>query len=172
MKYEYSASKHGILTDIQAVVVGKELAKIEKAKGAIKTGFVIEAARPQTSHLHQFFTWNKDKAAEKCWKDEAQKLIQSVIITSVERDAEDLEPVRAFVSVSSHDGEKRFRGRAYISTTRAVNDPEYTRQVLQEAFDELTSWKARYEKWKEFTSLFRGVIKELDGVGEKLGATS
>lgn len=164
MKYEYAASECGVLTDGQAAAVGKELTKIEKLKGCIAPPVVVEAAKPQSSRLHKYFTWEDNKAAEAHRLWEARMLIRSVVIIQVVKPHEEPRTVRAFVSVHSNAKEKGFEGRAYISTVKAFADTDYKSQVLQEALNEFTSLKKKYETLKEFSDVFDAI----DEVVEKL----
>lgn len=165
MKYEYAANDHGILTDAQALIVGKELMKLEKAKGCITPESIVEKARSQSSPMHQYFTWDDTKAAEKQRLHEARQVIRSVIILPVESKTENVKTVRAFVSVSSTENEARFKGRGYISMTRAMSDEEYKRQLLQDALNEANSWKTRFDTLKDFLS---EVFAAIDRVEEGL----
>lgn len=157
MKYEYAATENGILTDAQAVVVGKALTKIEKQKGCVAPRYVVDEGRDSSSELHQFFTWDQAKAAELHRLEEARRLIRSVSIIQISRPQSQPKVVRAFVSVHSSEREKRFEGRAYISTVKALSDADYKAQVLQEALQEFTSLRKKYENLKELADIFAAI---------------
>ena len=157
MRYKYEAAENGVLNDAQAKVVGKELTRIERAEGCITPESVVTAAGDESSPMHEHFTWEDDEAARMYRLEEARRLIRSVKVTIINREAP---PVRAFVSVSSSDGERRFSGRGYMSTRRALSSEEYRTQVLQTAHSELMSWKRRYEHLREFSE----VLGAIEGV--------
>lgn len=157
MKYEYSANPSGTLSHAQAVIVGKELTKIEKQYGCIRPETVWKKARSASSGLHSFFVWDVKRAAERHWVEEARRLIRSVIIVPIEKEPMKEGTVRAFVNVSSNDKERRFKGRAYISMPRALSDPEYTQQLLQDALNEANQFRVRYEHLKALSKIIEAI---------------
>lgn len=151
--YTYVPATNGRLNKDTANIVGAELRRIEAKYGAIKPDSVVKEARPSTSKLHGYFTWDNTAAADQWRTHEARELIRSVHIV-VEGDEEnEKEPVRAFVNVRAHDGEAKFEGNAYISSVRAFSDQAYSQQVIDLAYNELISWKERYEHLKEFSQV-------------------
>lgn len=157
MKYEYSASESGILSHAQAVIVGKELTKIEKQYGCIQPKTVWKKARSASSGLHSFFVWDVNRAAESHWLDQARRLIRSVTIIPIQKEPMKEGIVRAFVNVSSNDKERRFKGRAYISMPRALSDPEYTQQLLQDALNEANQFRMKYEHLKALSKIIKAI---------------
>ena len=154
-EYTFAAADNGVLTDNQAQFVGPELLRIKREREVVKASIVVDTARPQDALLHSFFTWDDGKAAELYREDEARHLIRSVLIIKVGQ--EEIEPVRAFVSVRAVRGEKRFEGQGYITTLQAVSEPKYRDQVLEEARKELVGWRKRYVALKEFAAVFSAI---------------
>lgn len=159
MKYEYAASECGVLSSTAAVTVGKILTQIEQRDGCILPKKIIEEAKPKTSPLHKYLTWDDSIAAEKQRLHEARMIIRSVIIVQVEDVADDVRTVRAFVNVRSTEKETRFKGKGYISTVEAMSDVGYRAQILQDALNDANAFKARYEAYKELSDIFAGIKK-------------
>lgn len=141
----------------QAVTVGKQLARIEKREGAIKPDSVVSHARPESSPLHEFFTWDDTAAAEKCRLDEASRLVRSVRIVRVDMPVDEQPIIRAFVNVRSSDAEQRFEGSGYISFGRSQTVESYREQVLAAAKAELQGWARRYKDLKEFSAVYAAI---------------
>lgn len=141
----------------QAVTVGEQLARIEKREGAIKPASVVSHARPESSPLHEFFTWDDTAAAEKCRLDEASRLVRSVRIVRVDMPVDEQPIIRAFVNVRSSDEEQRFEGSGYISFGRSQTVESYREQVLAAAKAELQGWARRYKDLKEFSAVYAAI---------------
>jgi hypothetical protein len=156
-KVHYAANPSGVLANSEAELVGRELVRIEKKHGAILPEKVVDEARPDQAKLHPYFTWDDEKAAELYRRDEARGLIRSVVIIRPDTEDEEPEPIRAFVNVHSKEDEKSFEGKAYISIGRAMNDDSYKQQVVEKAYQELVSWKRRYENLKQFSQVFNAI---------------
>ena len=159
-KFTYVPMPGGILNKTQAVIVGKELQKISKAKGAITPENMVDEARPEKSPLHSFFTWDDSEAAELFRQQEARRVIRSVRIIRVDMPAAEQSVVRAFLNVVASDTETEFEGQAYIPMARVQKSPVYEQQVLTRAKDELRAWTERYQDYKQY---FGVLVKEVIG---------
>lgn len=163
MKTQFAANDKGVLTDAGALVVGKELSKLERKYGAITPELVVKEAEPEDSVLHKYFQWDDTKAAEAWRLSQARQIIRSVIVISAKTEASEPQFVRAFVNVNSVEGEDRFSGRVYRSTVRALKEDAYRSQVLEKAYQELVAWQTRYKHLEEFTAIINA-IEELEVV--------
>lgn len=161
-----------------AQAVGEELERIKTAHGGVTARLVVETAAAKASVLHTYFEWDDSRAADAYRLDQAGHLIRCVAVT-IDEDAAPAQPskvavsegadtgqpalrasqVRAFVPVSTPKGE-----RVYLSTTEALGDPEYRRQVLTQAHHDLGALVRKYRELKELA----GVIEAIDRVGDLL----
>jgi len=157
-KREFFAPTAGSgLNKTQAEKVGSTLKQIEKRNGAIKAELVVDHARPESSPLHEFFTWDDTAAAEKCRLDEASKLIRSIRIIKSDMPMAEQPVIRAFVNVTASDDEERFEGKGYISFARSQTVESYRDQVLASAKAELQSWARRYKDLQEFAAVYAAI---------------
>lgn len=131
---------------VDAQTVGETLEEIEARHGALRPGYVVEEARPETSALHPLFEWDNDAAAEKFRLHQARQVISSVVVKQVDN-REVQHPIHAFVNISQ-DG-----GRQYVSTVAAMSDDEKRRIILQKAKDDLMTWRLKYQALNEFAEL-------------------
>jgi hypothetical protein len=155
---EYFAPVNGSkINKSQAEVIGKALKRIEKRDGAIKPDRIVDHARPESSPLHTFFTWDDSAAAEKYRLDEASRLVRSVRIVRVDMPAAEQPIIRAFVNVRASDEETKFEGNAYISFARSQTVESYRDQVLASAKAELQSWARRYKDLQEFAAVYAAI---------------
>lgn len=136
----------------QMRVVSRELSAIAARRECIKPQFVVDAARPVDSPLHPFFTWDDARAGDLWREREARELIRSVRIV---RDGKE-EPIelRKYINVSARAGESRFRGSAYLDADEIRKDDEYRMQAINDALAELKIWRAKYDDFKEFFSVY------------------
>jgi hypothetical protein len=145
------------LNKTQAEKVGATLKQIEKKNGAIKPDIVVDHARPESSPLHEFFTWDDTAAAEKCRLDEASRLIRSIRIIKPDMPTAEQPIIRAFVNVKASDDERSFEGKGYISFARSQTVESYRDQVLANAKSELQSWARRYKDLQEFSAVYAAI---------------
>lgn len=145
------------LNKTQAEKVGATLKQIEKKNGAIKPDIVVDHARPESSPLHEFFTWDDTAAAEKCRLDEASRLIRSIRIIKPDMPTAEQPIIRAFVNVKASDDERNFEGKGYISFARSQTVESYRDQVLANAKSELQSWARRYKDLQEFSAVYAAI---------------
>lgn len=160
----FAPTPGGVLNSTQAITVGEELQNIEKKHGAIKPELVVAEAKPKSSPLHEFFTWDDSEAAIQWRLDQARQVVRSVRIIHDDTPAAEQPMIRAFVSVKAADTDK-FDGTGYISTTRAMKIGFYHDQVLAAAKNELEQWRRRYSDLKEFGNLYVAIDKALETVG-------
>jgi len=143
-KFEW---KQNSRVKLPAKVVGKELERLEKKYGKLTKEIVVKEAKQKTNPLHNEFEWDDKKAAYEHRLSQARYIIRSLTVTIIE--AEDQEPVRAFVSIVP-EGEKKPQ---YASTINVMSQEEYIKQVLDRAKQELKDWADRYKHLKEFAEL-------------------
>ena len=119
--------------------------------GMVLPEVVVDAARPESSPLHKYFTWEDTEAAEKWRIHEARNLLR----VTVEYIGTDKNPVRVFVSLTN---DREDEG-GYRVTADVMDDAELYRMMLQDALDELESFRRKYERIKELRAIFREAKK-------------
>lgn len=140
---------NGIIAKSELQVVVRELNRIEKRDGALHPESVVDEARPESSPLHGFFTWNNNEAAELYRRWEARKLIQSVRI--IYEGKKDGTVVRAYVSLIVNDE------RGYYGMARVLSSSDLRAQLLETALKEAESWMTRYEHLKELSEIVQAI---------------
>ena len=144
----------------QAQAAGEVFTDLLERHGAVKAELVLDAGRPENSPIHAYFTWDDGEAAEKHRISEAQTLIRSVRVIRDDMPAQEQPAVRYLLSVEATEGETRFEGKAYLPLPDIKNNPEYRRQVLQDALSEFRSLQRKYRDLEaELGQIFKAVTK-------------
>lgn len=146
----------------QSKIVASELRKIEQEYSVITPAIVVERAAPPRNPLHGYFEWDDSVAAEQYRLWQARQLIAKVYI--VPSDAPASEPVRAFVNVYDETDNEDFAGadQGYVWTPGLDSKPNYKRQVLAYAQQQLMLWRKKFGAYKEFF----GVVREIDSLSK------
>lgn len=147
------AWRPGSRVSIDADKAGRELARIEQAEGELTPAAVLGRARSANSSLHAHFEWDDSKAAEQHRLTQAGELIRSITVDITRSNIEPPKPTRAFVSV------ERKGERTYVGVQTAMSDADLRRQVLERAWSELASFRARYADLKELAGVFAAMDK-------------
>lgn len=125
-----------------------------KSGGILKPADVVDDARPVDAVLHPAFEWDDAVAAERHREDQARLLIRSVRVIIAERP--DDGPRRTYVHVETQDDS------AYVTTARALSEPELRAQVISKAKADLASFRARYRDLTELSEIFAAIDKVLE----------
>lgn len=140
---------------ISAQIAGDELERIrQKYNGRLLSAHIVTEAKDKESPLHPEFEWNDKKAAHFYRLDQAGSIIRNIVVVNVAANGEQ-QTVRAFVNVEQDDQ------RHYTSISMAMGDDELRKQIIEQAWKELVSWRERYKELVEFAKLF-AVIEEID----------
>ncbi len=107
---------------------------------------VVDFARDDSTALHAYFDWDDTEAARKWRIEQARHVIRMI----VEVIAQDLPPVRAFVSLTTD----RNAGGGYRSVRDVLADDRLREQMLQDALSEFKLFRAKYEGLKELRRLW------------------
>lgn len=99
---------------ITAEMVNNELERIRGKYGAITSTLIVEESRDPRAVLHKCFTWNDEQAAEYYRRQEASRLIRSVVLTKWEKQEE----TTVFVLTKKDDQ------RQYVPIFEVQRDPE------------------------------------------------
>lgn len=134
-----------------------ELMRLYERDRELTAGSVVEAARDETSPLHNRFEWDDTIAAEKYREDQARELIRSIRVT-VDRPDGGSVNVRAFVNVDPDPNGKRI----YLPTYVAMADPVRREIVLSRARTELNTWVNRYRTLNEAAELLATAAEAIE----------
>lgn len=146
--------------DGDAEKIGAALEEIEDQHGRLEPEVVVAAASDESSPLHDYFTWEDHKAAQKQRKREARKLIRSVVVKTVDNE-EPEGPTRAFVNVQDTDG------RGYESTTVAMRSESKRDQVLRRFREKIHALRTQFGHLEEFAELMQS-LSEAEERAEEL----
>jgi hypothetical protein len=163
--FQFRAGCH-LRGDAQAV--GERLEAIRHSRQLLTPSVVLDDASNPGSPLHAFFEWDDTVAANRYRVDQAGHLIRSIQVTFVDVEqapSRQIElagvqsdqkstanPVRAFVSIRSDDGDP-----SYVSTMQAMSDPAMRTQVLKQAHDELAAVGRKYRELSELSQVFQAI---------------
>jgi len=151
----------------QIDVIARELSKIERAEGSVRVTRVLELAREKDHPLHPFvFALSDREAAEQHRLDVVRRMCRAVrVIWKDDAGAEKANlPMLVSVRVQSsterdEDAESELIERAYISSERAMADPEQKQALLDEAIRQAEYWKDRYRTLSELAPVFHAISR-------------
>lgn len=124
--------------ELDAQKTGEALEKLRnKHGGEFQAEDVVAAAQSNRHPLHKAFEWDDEIAGPKYREEQAKLLVRSVVV-KVET-SEGSEPARAFVKVRSEND-----GNGMSSIEAAMSDPDSRDYVLQQALNQLRSWRRKW----------------------------
>ena len=136
----------------------KKETQIEKASKFLRAYFpsreftareVLEAAKPKSSPIHDYFDWEDGEAAEKWRLHQARILICSI---EVEIDGS---AVREYVSPVYVEEDKK----VYMSAEKAMRVEDIWNQVLIYAMRDAKTFVAKYSHLKELRSVTKSILE-------------
>lgn len=143
--------RSGSRISIDPQKAGEALANLQRGRNELlEAEAIVSAARDETSVLHPHFEWDDAVAAEAFRCDQARELVRSLTI-DISRSNLESKPVRAFVNVDVG------QDRGYVSTMTAMSSETLRKQVLERAFAELESWRARHAELTELARIFAAI---------------
>lgn len=162
MKKEKIESKQKSRFSTKDAKIIKRFLEEKFPEGFVDAKQVLEYARPRNSPIHKYFDWDDRTAAEKYRLQQAQKLIQCVVVEINNKE------IRKYVSpvVVNAEGDK-----AYVEIETARRTPDIWHQVLAKALQEAGFWRQRYLNLKELSSVHVAIERaqkklKKQGVGE------
>ena len=132
----------------------KNVEVIQKLKGIARSNHgmlmpedVVLAARPTSSVLHSYFTWDNTEAAEKCRLQEARQLINVCVeYIGTENDGKE---TRVFVSLRDDRKEGGYRTLDVVLTDKSLRE-----SLLDDSLEEMAYFKSKYQSLKELAEVF------------------
>lgn len=123
----------------------------EQSGGVLLPSSVVDAARPKSSPLNPYFTWDNTRAARAYRIWQARQLI-SVSVSVIA--GSDSEPERIWVSLKSDREEGGYR-----SLVTVLNDREMRAELLKDAMEDMTYFEEKYNRLNELAELFSAIKK-------------
>ena len=131
---------------------------IEKHRGILTPKQLVAAARPNDSPLHQYFTWDNTKAAERWRIYEAGRVLR-VCVEWLPQDKSGPVRVTAHLTSDTTGG--------YRALTTILSDTEMRKQLLADAMADIKVFQQKYEKLHELAVVFRAIKKVSQRQGKK-----
>jgi len=130
MKYQYrrGGANYG---KVPAGIAARELERIRKESGRLRTEDVVRAARPGKAPLHPIiFDCNVDEAAEKHYLWNARMLVRNIVVIR----SEGAEPEPLFVHVVlESEGEEGTKDQYYQSSRIIIESPTEMQAALDQS---------------------------------------
>jgi hypothetical protein len=146
---------------VPATEVGKVIRKLERKHGECHPAMLVEEARSEDSPIHDVFgdLWDDAIAAERQRVEYARRIIRSVRIVKANRP----QPGPAFVHLRRMEEDEAHNG--YVSTDRALSDPDMRERVLNDALRQLEGLEHRYRTLGELAPVWDAVqrVKRVNG---------
>lgn len=134
----------GFYKDIDPQAVADEIISI----GASATpNEILDKARDEGTELHKCFQWDDTIAAEKFRLQQARQVVSFLVIRE-EKVPEDRPEIRFFYKTDmAHSG-------GYKQTRLIVQQEDEYKKLLEQAWRELKTFKAKYSCLKELQEIF------------------
>lgn len=139
------------MTNPQVIAELRRIAEVHG--GQLKPSAVVQLAANEESPLHGYFDWSDTEAAHKWRLHQARQLIR----VSVEMIGPKESPTmtRVFVSLTPD----RSDDTGYRVLTDVMSDPDYRKQLLADALDEMNRFEKKYQELKELAGVFSAMRK-------------
>ena len=147
MKY---GAKRGLPGGVSPQIAGEHIETIRKKVGYITPEMLVLKSKAKSSPLHDCFTWDDKEAGKKQRVNEARYLLRMVTV-EIETDEDEFTVTRAFVSVSE--------STEYQTIATVMGDEDMRSQLLQQALQELRSFKQKYAQLRELATVFAAIDK-------------
>lgn len=125
---------------------------IEDQGGELTPDEVVRDAITKSSPLHPNFEWDDTVAAHLHRRQTARTLLGAIVVVEVSSQPVN-HPVRAFVNIHDRENQKQY----YTTVIVAMSDGEKKRQVLEQAWQKLESWRDRYKDLQEFSQIIQQI---------------
>lgn len=104
---------------VLAQAAAQRLRELEvQSDGNLQPSAVVQDAKKESSPLHSFFDWNKDRAAEAHWLDQARKLIRCFRYIST------IETTKVSVPYYVRNPKVESHVQGYLATSTLISEPE------------------------------------------------
>lgn len=156
-KYSY---RRGFNFKVSAQVVGETLEELAQT-GELTSARLLDVSRPEDAPTHNLFEWNDSVAAERYRLQQATVAINSVEVQIVNEETATAIPQAAFVNVIS---KAPARSGVFTPIDIALSDENMRSTLLQNALNELRSFRRKYSQLSELSNVF----SELNRIEEEV----
>lgn len=144
--------KCGFKANVKAEDAGKVFEELEATEEGLTAKSLVKASRSKDAPLHKAFEWDNKIAGEKWREQQARVLINHLVIRR--EDVEEVEPVRAFVTISQESSN-------YENIHSVLRDSVKSTSYFEMGMKMLNDFKRRFGDMQEFAE----VIAEIDKLG-------
>lgn len=120
--------------------IEKELRALHSRDGVLTCEAVVKEARAKSSPLHDYFTWDDSRAAERYRLIEAGRLIATVRIEYTPKKATQVVYAPAFIPTGTNSEGKR----EYFPVEEVTRNEFLQQKALADARSEMEGTRARY----------------------------
>lgn len=132
-----------------AEVAGAICQQLSESEAGLSPTTLLDASREPNAPLHGEFEWRDDVAAEKYRLNQAQRLIQNIVITTKRQDGSDVSD-RSFVLKPGGTSQ-------YTPIQSALSREDWKDFLLETARCELKAFSAKYRRLKELSSVTEAI---------------
>jgi len=152
MKVEF---KNGAVMKGDAVDIYRELEEIRiKNDGELERHLIVEAAKEESSHLHQEFEWDDEVAAAMQRMTKAGDIIRCLVIIDDKNMVTRCYQTTENVTVENNQVKKK---TVYKTIEDVMKEPADREALLCRAERELCSFRKKYEVLTELTKVFDSI---------------
>ncbi len=134
-----------------------ELERIQIEHGTLRPQDVVDAARPDASPLHPYFTWDDEKAGDQLRIMQARRVIATVRVTILSNPKKVVR-VRSYHSLTSD----RISGHGYRPLSSIMSDDQRRAELLATALRELLAFRKRYRDLSELAPVLEAIDVALE----------
>jgi hypothetical protein len=139
----------------------KVYAELSNLPGAKVPRRIWQAAENPDMEMHKCFTWDREKAVEKCWDQEARMMCNHLVVSVERQNTDPANPeyltINAFVSLPTDDGQQ------YVRVEDGRTDEVLRARIRSEVKSFLSRAQSKMQNCEEYFSQ-----EEVSGIGAVL----
>jgi hypothetical protein len=148
-------AKLNMVKDYGSDLVRMELVRISQDNdGRLNPDAIVEAATPEDSPLHEFFTWDDNEAGKRLRRIEATFLIRRVRLSIIRATADQREVTFTAIRQFHSRPSMRLPDGGYEPIEAIMSDPIKRAELLEQALKELHALEKKYKELSELSALF------------------
>ena len=152
MVYQVNCKWVGREYSVSPNIVYDVLHGIEETKGNVSREDFLDASRPEESPTHKLFQWDDARAAELYRLNQAGNIMNALKVEVITQKDGKPRSAPAFVRV-----EKSTDGGKYNNLSLALSVESKRQFVLNQAYEEMRSFKRKYETLSELASVIDAI---------------
>ena len=151
----YVPSPGSWLSKVKARQYGELLFREAHDRDGLPPREIVDMARDRKSLLHDEFEWDDKIAGEEHRMEQARRLVRAISVTFVHGERQESHEV----TVRAMHNTTRNGRRAYRTIDAISSDATQRAQVIQQAYDALLTWQARYDTYSELGDIAKFLKK-------------